>query len=74
MTLSSSRKSAEITEELTTRLRRQLFGLVTVLAAIGAGWLGIIIRPYLGQIALCAFAIALIWVIVVTAIDTFRDR
>ena len=57
-----------------TRLRRQLLGAATVLLAIGAGWLGIITRPYLGQIFLTAIAAVLLWLVTVSVIAFFRGR
>lgn len=74
MSVTSPGKRTEIPEEILTRLRRQLLGVVTILLAVGAGWLGIIMRPYLGPIVLTVAAIALIWLVVVSAIDFFLDR
>lgn len=74
MSVTTPGKRTEIPEEILTRLRRQLLGIVTILLAVGAGWLGIIMRPYLGPIVLTVAAIALIWLVVVSAIDFFLDR
>lgn len=74
MSVTTPGKRTEIPEEILTRLRRQLLGIVTILLAVGAGWLGIIMRPYLGPIALTGAAVALIWLVVVSAIDFFLDR
>lgn len=74
MSVTSPGKRTEIPEEILTRLRRQLLGVVTILLAAGAGWLGIIMRPYLGPIVLTVAVVALIWLVVVSAIDFFLDR
>lgn len=74
MSITAPRKRPELPEELMTRLRRQLLVIITVLLAVGAGWLGIIMRPYLGQILLTVVAIGVVSLAVVSAVDFFRDR
>jgi glucose-6-phosphate-specific signal transduction histidine kinase len=74
MSVTTPHKRTEIPEEILSRFRRQLLVIATILLAIGAGWLGIVMRPYLGQIVLTIVAVALIWLVIVSAIDFFRDR
>lgn len=74
MSVTTPHKRTEIPEEILARFRRQLLVIATILLAIGAGWLGIVMRPYLGQIVLTIVAVALIWLVIVSAIDFFRDR
>ncbi|KDA05299.1 hypothetical protein DC31_17235 [Microbacterium sp. CH12i] len=74
MSITMQRKRTEIPENILIRLRRQLIGLTTVLLAVGAGWLGIVMRPHLGKIFMTLLAAALVWLVIVSAIDFFRDR
>lgn len=73
MTLATPRKPADIPDEILTRLRRMIVGLLTIGLAVGAGWLGIILAPHMGKILLTAAAIVLLWVLVVSVIDFFRS-
>ena len=57
MSLATPRKHADIPDELLTRLRRMIIGLLTIGLAVGAGWLGIILAPHIGKILLTAAAI-----------------
>lgn len=73
MSITAPRRPVQIPEEVRTRLRRMIIGLVTVVLAIGAGWLGIVLAPHMGKILLTAAALILLWLVVVTAVDFFRD-
>jgi len=73
MTLATPRKHTEIPEEILTRLRRMIVGLLTIGLAAGAGWLGILPAPHVGKILLTAAAIALLWVLAICVIDFFRS-
>lgn len=73
MSLATPRKHADIPEEILTRLRRIIIGLLTIGLAVGAGWLGVILGPHMGKILLTAAAIVLLWVLVISVVDFFRS-
>jgi hypothetical protein len=73
MSVATPRKNADIPEEILTRLRRLILGLISIVLAVGAGWLGILLADHIGKILLTALAIVLLWVLVVSVIDFFRS-
>ncbi len=73
MSVATPRKHADIPEEIITRLRRIVIGLLTIGLAIGAGWLGLILSAHVGKILLTAGAIGLLWVLAVSVADFFRS-
>jgi len=73
MSLATPRKHADIPDEILTRLRRMIIGLLTIGLAVGAGWLGILLAPHMGKIQLPAAAIELLWALVISVIDFFRS-
>ncbi len=73
MSVTAPRDRAEISDELLTRLRRMLTGLAALVLIAGAGWLGIALAPHMGKILLTALAVVLLWLLVVSVGDFFRD-
>lgn len=73
MSVASPRNRDEISPELLARLQRMITGLVAIGLVAGAGWLGIVLAPHMGKILLTALAIGLVWVLVVSVVDFFRD-
>ncbi len=73
MSVASPRNRDEISPELLARLQRMITGLVAIGLVVGAGWLGIVLAPHMGKILLTALAIVLLWALVVSVVDFFRD-
>jgi len=73
MSVATPRDRAEISDELATRLRRMVTGLVFVILTAGASWLSIVLAPHMGKILLTGLAIVLLWLVIVSVVDFFRD-
>lgn len=73
MSVTAPRDRSEISDELLTRLRRMITGLVALVLVAGAGWLGIALAPHMGKILLTALAVVLLWLLVVSVVDFFHD-
>lgn len=73
MSVAAPRDRAEISVELLTRLRRMVTCLGALVLVAGASWLGIALAPHMGKILLTAFAVALLWLVIVSVVDFFRD-
>lgn len=73
MSVAAPRERAVISDDLLTRLRRMISGLVALVLVAGASWLGIVLAPHMGKILLTAFAVVLLWLVIVSVVDFFRD-
>lgn len=73
MSVAAPRDRAEISVELITRLRRMVTGLAALVLVAGTSWLGIVLSPHMGKILLTAFAVVLLWLVIVSVVDFFRD-
>ena len=62
-----------IPESAVRRLRRSAITLLYIVAAIAAGWLGILAAPILDRIIITAAAVVLVPVTVALVIDFFRN-
>ena len=73
MSVAAPRDRAEISGELLARLRRVVTYLVALVLGAGASWIGIVLAPHMGKILLTALAVVLLWLVIVSVIDFFRD-
>lgn len=73
MSVAAPRDRAEISDELLARLRRMVTCLAVLVVVAGASVLGIVLAPHMRKILLTAFAVALLWLVIVSVVDFFRD-
>lgn len=73
MSVAAPRDRQEISDALLARLRRMVTGLVALVLVAGASWIGIVLAPHMGKILLTATAVVLLWLVIVSVVDFFRD-